>query len=253
MSWSKITIYYKHNLSGLVASSTASGFDVANLLDRLERTLWKGDTISDITIKYDAGSGNTYYANSLRIGRHNLGSVGALLAMQYSTDDFASDINNAFTPFTPSYDKAIIQEFAAFETRYSRIKLTNMTDKPYMAIAEWGRKTELAFATQSFDPHSYIDNDNINISAEGHLLGIHQTWKERDITLVFDHADDTLYQKLVDLYGVVDLQNFFCAWEKTDHATDAWLVRRNPGKRNNPLVYGGVRRTITLNLTGRVE
>ena len=253
MSWSKVTIYYKHNLSSLVASSTASGFDVANLLDRLERTLWKGDTIADITIKHDAGAGNTYYANSLRIARHNLASIGATLSMQYSTDDFVSDINNAFTPFIPSDDKAIIKEFTAFNIRYSRIKLTRMTDKPSMALAEWGRKTELDFASQLFDPHSYADNDNFNISAEGHLLGIHETWKERDITLVFDHADDTLYQKLVDLYGVVDLQNFFCAWEKTDHAADKWLVRRQPGRRNNPLIYGGNRRTITLNLTGRME
>ena len=251
--WSKVTIYYKHNLSGLVASSTAAGFDVANLLDRLERTLWKGDTTADITIKFDAGVGNTYYANSLRIARHNLADVEATLSMQYSTDDFVSDINNAFTPFEPSDNKAIIEEFTAFNTRYSKIKLSGMTDKPFMAIAEWGRKTELEFASQSFDPHSYADNDNVNISAEGHLLGIHETWKERGISLAFDDADDTLYQKLVDLHDVVDLQNFFCAWEKTDHSADKWLVRRKPGKRNNPLIVGGARRVITLNLIGRME
>lgn len=253
MSWSKITVYYKHNLTGLTASSTASGYDVANLLDRLERTLWKGDVITDTYITFDAGSGSTYQADSLRIARHNLSSINATLALQYSSDNFVSDINNAFTAFIPSNDKAIIKEFTSFNTRYSRIKLSTMTDKPFMAIAEWGMKTELDYADQSFDPHGYQEHDNVNVSAEGHLLGTHKTWKERDINIVFEDADSALYDKLVDIYDTVDLLNFFIAWEKTDHSADLWLVRRKPGKRNNPLVRGGARRNITLELTGRVE
>ena len=253
MAWSKITIYYKHSLTGLVASSTMSGYDVANLLDRLERTLWKGDVITDIYITFDAGVSNTYQADSLRIARHNLKTINATLALQYSTDNFAADINNAFTPYAPSSDKAIIKEFTSFNTRYSRIKLSGMNDKPYMAIAEWGLKTELAFVSQSFDPHAWKDNDNVNVSAEGHLLGVHKKWKERDINILFNNATDALYAKLVDLYDIVDLLNFFIAWEKTDHSTDVWLVRRRPGNRDNPLIHGGTRRQLTLELTGRVE
>src|SRR3990172_2435274 len=109
--WSKVTIYYKHNLSGLVASSTEAGSDVANLLDRLERTLWKGNTTADITIKFDAGAGNTYQADSLRIARHNLKTINATLSLQSSTDNFAANIVDAFTPYVPANDKAIIKEF----------------------------------------------------------------------------------------------------------------------------------------------
>ena len=54
---SKMKAYYKHGLSGLVASDTAPGYDVDNLLIFLEGSLWKGVGTGDHTITHDAGHG----------------------------------------------------------------------------------------------------------------------------------------------------------------------------------------------------
>lgn len=53
----KVKAYYKHGLSGLVASASASGYDADNLLIFLEGSLWKGVGTGDHTITFDAGSG----------------------------------------------------------------------------------------------------------------------------------------------------------------------------------------------------
>ena len=55
--WSRIKFYWNEALSGLTATSTAIGYDVANLLDRLEGTKWKATSTADQYITFDAGSG----------------------------------------------------------------------------------------------------------------------------------------------------------------------------------------------------
>ena len=55
--WSRIKFYWNEALSGLTATSTAIGYDVANLLDRLEGTKWKATSTADQYITHDAGHG----------------------------------------------------------------------------------------------------------------------------------------------------------------------------------------------------
>ena len=90
----KVKAYYKHELSGLVASSTASGYEVDNLLIFLESSLWKGVGTGDHTITFDAGANKTVGANYLGIANHNL--AGATVMLQYSNDNFSGDINDAW-------------------------------------------------------------------------------------------------------------------------------------------------------------
>ena len=90
----KVKAYYKHELSGLVASATASGYDVDNLLIFLESSLWKGVGTGDHTITFDAGANKTVGANYLGIANHNL--ADATVMLQYSNDNFSGDINDAW-------------------------------------------------------------------------------------------------------------------------------------------------------------
>ena len=90
--WAVPTLYYKHALSGLVASATTSGFPVANILDRLERTWWKGVGTGTHTITFDAGVNKKIGCDYIGIANHNLS--GATLEFQYSNDNFTADIND---------------------------------------------------------------------------------------------------------------------------------------------------------------
>ena len=251
MSFSKVTIYFEHGLSGLVASSTKSGYDVANLLDRMTRTLYMGDTTSPITIKFDAGLGNTYAADSLRISRHNLKTVGATLALQYSTDD--ATYYDAFTPYVPGNDKTLAKEFTSQDKRYWQLKLSGMTDKPFMAMCEWGLFTLLGWHKGKLDPHSTNDKEKVITSPKGDLLEIVPGYKERNLPFKFMMSLADYTAKIEKFYDEVDLLNCVVAWEKGGRPADVWLVRRKPGRRYNPFEKGSQRRTVSLPFIGKVE
>lgn len=87
--WAKPTIYYDYDLSGLVASSELTGYEASKLLDRLESTWWKSANATvPMYITFDAGSGNTITADYLAISGHNLNTIGALITLQYSSNNF---------------------------------------------------------------------------------------------------------------------------------------------------------------------
>ena len=106
MAWSKIKFYWEETLASFSATSVASGFAVANLLDRLEGTFWQATSTADQYITFDAGVGNTYAADYLAIGGHNLYSTTATLGLQYSTGaTTGSDLvtNGGFASDTTSW------------------------------------------------------------------------------------------------------------------------------------------------------
>lgn len=83
--WAVPTIYYEHNLSGLVASSELTGFEASKLLDGLESTWWKSAvTTTPLYFTFDAGEGNIITADYLTVSGHNLNSIGATLGLEYS-------------------------------------------------------------------------------------------------------------------------------------------------------------------------
>lgn len=83
--WAVPTIYYEHNISGLVASSELTGFEASKLLDGLESTWWKSAvTTTPLYFTFDAGEGETVTADYLTVSGHNLNSIGATLGLDYS-------------------------------------------------------------------------------------------------------------------------------------------------------------------------
>jgi len=78
----KVKAYYKNSLTGLIASATATGYDVDNLLIFTEGSLWKGSGTGTHYINFDAGTGSTVSADYVGVANHNLS--GATFKLQYS-------------------------------------------------------------------------------------------------------------------------------------------------------------------------
>lgn len=100
MGWSAPNIFYKHELSNLVASSTdATGdFDVAYLLNRLEIDFWKAaNTTVPMYIDFDAGIGKTITSDYLAISGHNLNTIGATIVLQCSFYNFGYFLTDKIT------------------------------------------------------------------------------------------------------------------------------------------------------------
>ena len=250
--WSKIRFFYEHALDQgtLVATSQVSGYEVENLYSMFEVNLWKATSTADQYHTFDAGSGKTYTADYDVIHGHNLHTAGATVVLQYSNDNFSSDIHDVYTAFSPDSDGTILKRFDSISSRYWRRKITGQTVPPFMAIGIWGSETELDYASSDFDPHAYTDKANVNISDTGYLLGIHDKYQERNIAISFEDAESELYDQITAWNDFVGLGNFFIAWELSLHTSDVWLVHSDPAFKN-PLTQGGRFRNINLSLKGR--
>jgi hypothetical protein len=122
-SWSKIKFYYDENLAAgaLTASSTASGYDVANVLDRFEGTYWRAANTNDQFLNWDAGEGNLYTSDFFSLAGHNLFTIRALVKLQYSHDNVK--FYDCFDAYLPSDDKAKVKEFSSITARFWRVSI----------------------------------------------------------------------------------------------------------------------------------
>jgi len=258
-TWSRVKFYYRTMLgsagSTLAADSTApGGYSADYVHDTLETTRWlSADTASPQHLAFDAGAGNSHGADYLAVSRHNLASAGATVVLQYSTDGFVSDINDAFTPEAPSADGVFLKEFAdPGPHRHWRLKVTGATEPPSIAICVWGLSTELDYAASSFDPNAEHPRATVNLSAGGYVTGVHTSYTERRMRLRFADADEALYDKIRAWREDHGLGNFFVAWERSNHPDEAYLMR-SEAEFSNPLTSGGLYRDITVNLRGRKD
>lgn len=251
-SWAKVKFYYKHQLDEgtLTATSTASGYNVANIYNRLEISKWKSAITTTQYINLDIGAGSTVTADYLIIHGHNFGTAGITYTLQYSDDNFSADTNDSFTGVAATADTTILKEFTEQTDRYWRLKIENATAVPEIGICYWGQKTELDYCTRSFDPNAEENKDTVNVSDTGYVTGVYTKYIQRQMKLTFTDAEFNVYEDLVDWKDDVGRGNFVVAWEIDTHPTDVYLMR-NEGKFNQPLVRQGQYRDITLNLVGR--
>lgn len=255
--WAKIKFFWETMLgstgSTLTASSTDAGdYSASYLYNMMETNGWKaGVSAGPHYITYDAGAGNVKTADYIAILGHNLGSSGAALSLQFSSDGAA--YTDSFTPFMPSSDKALLKEFTSpGNYRYWRVSITGTSVPPYMALCIWGNKTELDYASSDFDPYGQEIKASENLSQGGFLAGIHEQYTERSMSIRFADADALLYGNIKDWWEKSGLKNFFLAWESANNPDDIYLVRPD-ARFSNPLKSGGLYRDITINLKGRKE
>jgi hypothetical protein len=252
MSWSPIEFYYKHGLSGLVATSAATGYPVSNILQPVDGTLWKATSTATQYITFDAGVGNTYSPDYLLIHNHNLFTAGATVVLQYSTDNFAADTNDIFTAFAPSSDKSILKLFTTQAKRYWRLKISGATVVPWIAYARWGAREVLDFADE-LTPYNVERKANVNVGDAGYVQGIHEKYAEWGLKMQFQSADSTLLGKLRTWEETMKLGLFGVSWDPGDHSTDVRVMRRKGPSFTAPLQYGGAYADVSLDLIGRVE
>lgn len=260
-SWAKIKFLYDTLLgtadSFPTASSTATGnYSPAYVANMLEGDGWKAfNATSPAWIKYTFTAGINHQADCLAIIGHNLGTLGAQIDLQYSTDGV--NFTSALT-FTPASDKAIYREFTSPGPypcwRLLISKTGGFAGAPFISTALFGLKTELDYATASFDPYEQNVKASVNLSQGGYVTGVHTQYTERNLSLSFEGADATLYNKVKSWWETNGLKNFFVVWESANNPSDVFLMRSD-AKFSNPLDAntGGLYRNITINLTGRKE
>lgn len=250
-AWAKVKFLwdYNDNLT-LSATSEASGYEVENMLNRLESNYWKSALTSEQYIT-DIGGDSDIDVDYICLYDHNLYSGSATVTLQYSSDNFASDVNDAFTGEVPTSDNVFYKEFDLITADYWRIKISASTVAPQITIGYWGVATELDWCTVQFDPNQQENKDVVNVSNRGYVLGVYVAYTERLQTFTWSQSDLDLYDKLAAWFEGVGRQNFFTAWDTTAHADEIYLMYSADGKLNNPYTMNGKYRDMSVNLKGR--
>ena len=262
--FAKVKFFYETMLgstgSTLTATSTEADndYDVDYIFNWLETNMWKAEEsgIADPQfITYDAGVGNTKEADYIVILGHNLNTAGVTVTLQYSTDNFSGDINDAFTGIVVSADTVFSKEFTSQDKRYWRIKLAGHgATAPYMTLAVWGEATELDYMSSSIDPYADDIKATINRTQGGHVSGIHVKHTMRNFNLTFDSTDITTYDKVRAWRTDHGLQNFFLAWDVDNSPTDVWLMRPSGSTFSAPYsAFNTSYRNVNIQLEGRKE
>lgn len=254
-AWAKVKFFWSNiwGISGgtLTATSSATGYPVANIHNMIEVNKWKATSTAVQRIAIDTFSVDTQ-ADSLVIGSgHNLATIGATITLQKSTTGaWTGEEVTVVTGFAATAG-AILKEFTQTTSRYWSLYISGtLSAAAEIDISVLCNKAELDYASTSFDPYGQDTKANVNISAGGYVTGIHEQYTERSMTLNFNDADSALYTKINNWWEGSGVQQFFVAWETGNSPSDVWLMRPE-GAYNNPLTNGGLYRDVTINLKGR--
>jgi len=218
-------IGYKNILeTGTVTASTeAATFDKENAYDWRPFTWWQ-PTAVPATLTVDMGSAVDvdYFA----LAASDLAANSATVVLQWSTDNFASDINDVFSPISPTNDRVIFRVFDTINARYWRVLETGNIAS--LGVVAFGERTDLSVGMRSgFAPPTTNRNSKMLTSESntGQFLGrsVERTGYPGSISLTnltpaFVRAT---WEPMIDH---AELKPFFFSWDDTNYSDEAVLA-----------------------------
>ena len=241
-------IFYDSRLDDAtpVASTTAAGFDVLNLLDWRPYTKWQ-PTALPATVTVDSGS--ALAADYCVIWEHDLNTQGATLEVRASTDNFSGS-DDLIATKTPSDDDPFLLEWSSVSYQYWRIKITGTT-MPTIGIAAIGTALEIPqYLREGFDPRGRKPQGVFNKSVAGMPLGRTIQYEEWTQSLTFELLTWAWIRATWEPAWTAHLraEPFVFAWDAISHADELALVTVKDGFAT-PHKAGSVG-NLTISLVG---
>lgn len=220
-----------------VATDEAPGYSVLNIADLKTYTFWKGATPGVKYLSVDCGASKA--ADSIGIARHNLGSTGSQLSVENSDDGIGW--TEQLAPFTPSYDKALLQTFTVASARYWRMRIaTPGPGIPQLAVALLGVRITFPHRPEApFVPAKEEVETVSQRSKAGHLLGYFVKFKPFTVQANFKLLErlwvESVFLPFWEGYAS-DLHPFLWAWDLSAYPEDVRFVRVVSGYSYAPAV-----------------
>lgn len=242
------------------ASTTDSGaeYDVANIADWRPYTLWK--PTAAIAIQYitvDCGSAKS--ADSFGISGHDLFSQNATISVEYSSDNFSGDVNEALAGFVPTSNNLIYKEFSTQSARYWRFKIASgYTAAPFIGVLVIGARMEFPIGVNDdgrFDPTGHSLQATSQRSQNGNLLGVALSHKNIKMNIGFRHISTSFVDGALKTFlDDHTLKPFFWVWDYSGAPTQVLLASLTPNfNKNFPYSSGTSLRHVNLPLVGILE
>jgi len=156
----------------VTASSEDTGYAKENAFDWNTYDYWKPTAAGISYLTVDLGSAQE--ADYWGIAAHDLFDNSGTVQLQYSSDNFASDINDVGALTTPSDNSAIFVVFTAVSARYWRLKITTTGSASKIGVASIGTSLTMTqtVRTGATLAHEARDDVYVNqVSEGGQFLG----------------------------------------------------------------------------------
>ena len=241
-------IFYESRLDDAIpaASTTATGFDVLNLLDWRPYTEWQPTALpATVTVDSGAAASVDYWG----VWGHDLNTQGATIELRKSSDNFGGN-NVLVDSLTPSSDAPFMREVSTADEQYWRLRITGTT-MPTLGIAAIGSTLEIPKGLrEGFDPRGRTPKGMFNKSVAGMPLGRtiqHEEWSQ---SLIFPDITWSWIRSAWEPAWDAHLSGepFVFAWDITGHATELVLVTVKDGFKTPHRI--GSLTDLSFNLVG---
>lgn len=208
----------------VTATSTAAGFDPANLFDWKPYTYWQA--AAGGTQRVTVTPATTPTVDYFAVAQHNLGTNGGTIQLQYSLDGGTNWLN-AFAAIAPVGTETLWRTFAPITASLWRIEVTGATPS-VIAVVSFGRAYQPGRGMVSgFMPTILARESEIysTSSEAGLFLGRSILRRHTKNTLTIEHMNLTeAYNYWQPFMKHAEKKPFFFSWLQEDWPLDVALV-----------------------------
>lgn len=180
--------------------------------------VWKPATSGTHYITVDMGS--AVDADFWAVYGHDVDSI----KLQYSSDNFAADINDVGTSVSPSGDEVIYKEFTSINARYWRLQVVKAASVSSIGLVMLGEKLTVPESVQvGFTPPTLTGgNDYMNSESEGgYFLGRSLIKNGRQFSLSFPLLTPSFIRDSWDLFiQHAEAKPFIFAWDYDNYPAE---------------------------------
>lgn len=218
------------NKGTVTASTEATGYAKENAYDWNTYDYWQPTAVpAYLTVDMSVATTCDYFA----LAAHDLFSNSASIQLQYSSDNFALDINDAFAAITPTDNSPIFQSFTSQSARYWRVVLTGGISS--LGFVLFGDRLDSPVNVRDpFElvPFSRDSKVTTNVSEGGQFLGRAVVRDGANGSLEMDLLTPAWIRSNWDTFAAhIETKPFILQWDNTNYPDEtvlAWLTGSVP-------------------------
>lgn len=233
----------------VATSSDQTGFEKENAYDWKSYTWWKPSAAGANWLRASFGAAKS--ADYMAISGHNIGTLGATVKCQYSTNG-GSTWNDIGGTIAPADDNVIFVVFDSTSAADWRIYTDSACT---IGVVSIGETTELPVGMGvGFNIPTMAQNDKFNtsVSEGGEHIGNSLRRQNLSFTISLNLVDPAWIRSTwQDFIDHARLYPFFFSWDSENHSDEAVYCWVNKAIAK-PSYISPVRGKVSLNVEGRV-
>jgi len=230
-------------------TSEATGFPKEQMWDLRPYTSWKATSAATQEIISDPAAKQS--ADCIGIYRHNLGSIGATIQIQYA-DSYGGPYTLE-TTIVPT-DNSPIMKYFTNRTKYWKIRITS-SSSAQIGVLVLGDMLQFPYPPDApYSPSPETARSKQEYSKGGHLLGVDVRYNEVAPAPVYSNIERAWVKDYFNVFWNAHgkfYKPFFFAWDFDNSPGDIFFVRfQQDVQMSRPVINGHLVSQLPLSFIG---